>query len=178
MSLTPLDIKKQEFKKTLRGYDPVEVDTFLEMVSGEVESLLTANKEQKEKALHLEIQLRDYKNIEKTLQQTLMQAQETTGRSIENSRKEAQLILQEAEIKATQILDRARLDLSKMKEDVSSLKAKKEALVTRLKVLLSSELDLMKALEIEEEEILKTDVSRGTGKSAIEIDEIVRNLEK
>jgi len=178
MSLTPRDIKKQEFKKTLRGYDPVEVDTFLEMVASNVESLLTANKELKEKALQLEIQLRDYKNIEKTLQQTLMQAQETTGRSIENSRKEAQLILQEAEIKATQILDRARLDLSKMKEDVSSLKAKKEALVTRLKVLLSSELELIKALEIEEEEILKTDVSRGTGRSAIEIDEIVRNLEK
>jgi len=178
MSLTPRDIKKQEFKKTLRGYDPVEVDTFLEMVASNVESLLTANKELKEKALQLEIQLRDYKNIEKTLQQTLMQAQETTGRSIENSRKEAQLILQEAEIKATQILDKARLDLSKMKEDVSSLKAKKEALVTRLKVLLSSELELIKALEIEEEEILKTDVSRGTGRSAIEIDEIVRNLEK
>lgn len=178
MSLTPLDIKKQEFKKSLRGYDTVEVDTFLEMVSKEMQAIVGQNKELKEKVFGLETQLQDYKNIEKTLQQTLMQAQETTGKSIENSRKEAQLILQEAEIKATQILDKARMDLSKMKENVSSLKAKRESLVTRLKVLLSSELELIKALEIEEEDILKTDLSRGTGKSAIEIEEIVRDLEK
>ncbi|MFQ5630060.1 MAG: DivIVA domain-containing protein, partial [bacterium] len=40
MKLTPLDIKKQEFKKNLRGYDPIEVDAFLEMVANEFESLL------------------------------------------------------------------------------------------------------------------------------------------
>ncbi|MFQ5797392.1 MAG: DivIVA domain-containing protein [Bacteroidota bacterium] len=178
MNLTPLDIKRQEFKKSLRGYDPVEVDTFLQMVSKGVEAILTHDKELKEKVIGLETQLQDYKNIEKTLQQTLLQAQETTGRSIQNSRKEAELILQEAEIKATQILDKARMDLAKIQEDVSSLKAKKDSLVTRLKVLLSSELELIRALEIEEEEILRTDLSRGTGKSAIEIEEIVRNLEK
>ncbi|MEE9288546.1 MAG: DivIVA domain-containing protein [Bacteroidota bacterium] len=178
MSLTPLEIRKQEFKKSLRGYDPVEVETFLEMVSKEMQFFLNHNKELKEQVLGLETQLRDYKNIEKTLQQTLLQAQETTGRSIENSRKEAQLILQEAEIKASQILDKARMDLAKVKEDVSSLKAKKESLVTRLKVLLSSELELMRALEIEEEDILRADLSHGTGKPAIEIEEIVRGLEK
>ncbi len=178
MNLTPLDIKKQEFKKSLRGYDPIEVNTFLEMVSTQVKSILSQNKDLKEKIVELETQLQDYKNIEKTLQETLLQAQETTGRSIENSRKEAQLILQEAEIKAGQILDKARMDLAKIKEDVSSFKAKKDSLVSRLKVLLSSEIELIKALEIEEEEILRTDVSRGTGKSAIEIDEIVRSLEK
>ncbi len=178
MSLTPLEIRKQEFKKSLRGYDPVEVETFLEMVSREMQSLLNHNKGLKEQVLELETQLRDYKNIEKTLQQTLLQAQETTGRSIENSRKEAQLILQEAEIKAAQILDKARMDLAKVKEDVSSLKAKKESLVTRLKVLLSSELELMRALEIEEEDILRADLAHGTGKPAIEIEEIVRGLEK
>lgn len=178
MNLTPLDIKRQEFKKSLRGYDPVEVDTFLQMVSKGVEAILTHGKELKEKVIGLETQLQDYKNIEKTLQQTLLQAQEATSRSIENSRKEAELILQEAGIKATQILDKARIDLAKIQEDVSTLKAKKDSLVTRLKVLLSSELELIRALEIEEEEILKTDLSRGTGKSAIEIEEIVRNLEK
>ncbi|NVM02542.1 MAG: DivIVA domain-containing protein, partial [Candidatus Helarchaeota archaeon] len=40
MKLTPLDIKRQEFKKVMRGYDVIEVDAFLEMVADEYESLL------------------------------------------------------------------------------------------------------------------------------------------
>jgi cell division initiation protein len=45
MKLTPLDIRKQEFRKTLRGFDPIEVQTFLEMVGEEYEQLLEKNKQ-------------------------------------------------------------------------------------------------------------------------------------
>ena len=100
MKLTPLDVKKQEFKKVLRGYDPAEVDSFMDMMSNEFAELLKQCKDMKEQLVEYEGQLRDYRQMEKTLQQTLMQAQEASGRSIENSRKEGQLIVQEAELKA------------------------------------------------------------------------------
>ncbi len=108
MRLTPIDIKKQEFKRGMRGFDPVEVETFLDMVSKEFEDLVKHNKELKDKVLELDTQLKDYKQLEATLRQTLSQAQETAEKSLENSRKEAQLIVQEAELKANQIVDRAR----------------------------------------------------------------------
>jgi len=101
MKITPLEVKRQQFKKVMRGYDPVEVDTFLDMLSNELEDLIKRNKDLSDKTIELEVGLRDYKNMEKTLQQTLMQAQETSGKSIENSRKEADLIVQEAQMKAT-----------------------------------------------------------------------------
>jgi len=82
MKITPLEIKRQQFKKVMRGYDPVEVDTFLDMLSTEMEDLVRANRELTDRVLGLETQLSDYKNMEKTLQQTLMQAQETSGKSI------------------------------------------------------------------------------------------------
>lgn len=175
MKLTPLDVKKQEFKKVLRGYDPVEVDSFLDMMSNEFAELLKQCKDMREQLVEYEAQLRDYRQMEKTLQQTLMQAQEASGRSIENSRKEAQLIVQEAELKANQILDRARLDLSRTKDEIGNLRSKKESIVSRLKVLLNSEVDLIKALEIDDDE-LSRDLSRGTGKETIEIDEIIKKL--
>ena len=175
MKLTPLDIKKQEFKKVLRGYDPVEVDSFLDMMSNEFAELLKDSKEMKEQLVECETQLRDYRQMEKTLQQTLMQAQETSGRSIENSRKEGQLILQEAELKANQLLDRARLDLSRAKGEIANLRSKKESIVSRLKVLLNSEIELIKALEIDDDELTR-DLSKGTGKESIEIDEIIKKL--
>ena len=80
MRLTPLDIKKQEFKKVMRGYDQVEVDTFMEMLSNEFEELLKQQKDSREKAVELDTQLKDYRQIEKTLQQTLLQAQEALDR--------------------------------------------------------------------------------------------------
>ncbi len=124
MKITPLEIKRQQFKKVMRGYDPVEVDTFLDMLSHELEDVLARNKELKDKQIELETQLKDYKNMEKTLQQTLLQAQETSGKEIENSRKEATLIVQESELKANQIVDKARMDFSRMKEEIANLKAR------------------------------------------------------
>ena len=153
MKITPLEVKRQEFKKVLRGYDPVEVDTFLDMLSNELEELNTSNKHIKDKVIELETQLSDYKRMEKTLQQTLLQAQETSGRSIENSRKEADLIVKEAELKASQIVEKARTDFSRAKEEISNLKARKESTISRLKVLLNSELDLLRALQIDEEDL-------------------------
>ncbi len=176
MQITPLEIKRQQFKKVMRGYDPVEVDTFLDMVSNDLEDLIRRNKEMSDRVLELDTQLRDYKNMEKMLQQTLMQAQEASGKSSENSRKEAQLIIQEAELKASQIIEKARADFSKIKGELSSVKARKESIVSRLKVLLTSEIELIRALEIDEEAPGKHDPSLGTGKEKIEIDEILKKL--
>ncbi len=175
MKITPLEIKRQQFKKTLRGFDPVEVETFLEMLSNEMEEWVRLDREQKEKIVELETQLSDYKNIEKTLQQTLMQAQETSGKSIENSKREAELIVKEAEVKASQIVEKARLDFAKAKEEISTLKARKESVLSKLKILLSSELDLIRALAVDDDAMQK-DMSKGTGKDNLEIDEILKKL--
>jgi len=175
MKITPLEIKRQQFKKVMRGYDPVEVDTFLDVLSHELEDVLGSNRDHLDKILELETQLKDYKNMEKTLQQTLLQAQETSGKEIANSRKEATLIVQESELKASQIVDKARGDFSRMKEEIANLKARKESILSRLKVLLTSEIDLIKALEIDDD-ASQGDSSKGTGKDHIEIDEILKKL--
>ncbi|HVN47291.1 MAG TPA: DivIVA domain-containing protein [Bacteroidota bacterium] len=175
MKITPLEIKRQQFKKTMRGFDVVEVETFLEMLSNEMEEWIRLDREQKEKITALETQLADYKNIEKTLQQTLMQAQETSGKSIENSKREADLIVKEAEVKASQIVEKARLDFAKAKEEISTLKARKESVLSKLKILLSSELDLIRALAVDDDAEQK-DSSKGTGKDHLEIDDILKKL--
>jgi cell division initiation protein len=59
MKLTPLDIRKQEFKRIMRGYDPVEVVTFLEMVASDLEEALKLQKESRERIIELETQLKD-----------------------------------------------------------------------------------------------------------------------
>jgi cell division initiation protein len=177
MKLTPLDIKKQEFKKVMRGYDPVEVDTFMDMLANEFEDLLKAQKEMRDKVVELEVQLRDYRQIEKTLQQTLLQAQEATGRTYESARREAELIVQEAEQKAGKIVEQANSDLNRMNNEIMGLHTRKESLIGRLRVLLSSELELIKTLEMGGDEHLTVPRSMGTGKESIEIDSVLKSID-
>jgi cell division initiation protein len=176
MKITPLDIKKQEFKRVMRGYDQVEVDTFMDMMANEFEELLKQQKDVRDKIVELETQLKDYRQIEKSLQQTLMQAQETTGRMYDSARKEAGLILKEAELKAAGIVEKANNDLVRMEHELKQLTARKDSLIGRLRVLLSSELDLLKTLELGGDDVISGSSARGTGKESIQLEEILNTM--
>jgi cell division initiation protein len=177
MKLTPLDVRKQEFKKVMRGYESVEVDTFMELVAAELEEALKQQKDARERIIELETQLKDYRQIEKTLQQTLLQAQEATGRTYESARRESEVILREAESKAAKIVEQANSDLSKINNELMRLAARKDSLIGRLRVLLSSELDLLKTLDMGGPEDLTSSSSLGTGKESVEIDSILKNID-
>ncbi|MCC6398288.1 MAG: DivIVA domain-containing protein [Bacteroidetes bacterium] len=177
MKLTPLDIRKQEFKKVMRGYDPVEIETFMEMTANEFEELIRSQKDMRDRVIELEVQLKDYRQIEKTLQQTLLQAQETTGKAYEAARKESELITREAEQKAAAIIAQAHVDLAQLKKDLQELSTRKESLVHQLRVILSAELDLLKTLELGTAEGLVEPSPAGTGKAAIDLDLVARNID-
>ncbi len=176
MKITPLDIKKQEFKKVMRGYDPVEVDTFMDMMANEFEELLKQQKEIRDRSIEIDTQLKDYKQIEKTLQQTLLQAQEVTGRTYESARKEAEIIVKDAESKAAKIVEQANSELMRINKELSELRIRRESLIGRMRVLLSAELDLLKTLDSESTQQLTPDPSLGTGKQELDIEGILKNI--
>jgi cell division initiation protein len=149
----------------------------MEMMANEFEELLKSQKDTRDRSVELEIQLKDYRQIEKTLQQTLLQAQEATGRTYESARKEAELITRDAEQKAAKIVDDAHTQLARLKSEIMELTSRKESLIGRLRVLLSAELDLLKMLDQENPPELVTTTSLGTGKDSIEIDKIARAVE-
>lgn len=176
MKLTPLDIKKQEFKKVMRGYDPVEVDTFMDMMANEFEEVLKQQKEMRDRSIELDTQLKDYKQIEKTLQQTLLQAQEVTGRTYESARKEAEIIVKDAESRAARIVEQANSELMRLTKELSELRIRRESLIGRMRVLLSAELDLLKTLDSESVQQVAPDPSLGTGKQELDIEGILKNI--
>ncbi|GAB4331597.1 MAG: hypothetical protein Kow0037_08340 [Calditrichia bacterium] len=164
MKLTPLDIRKQEFKKTLRGFDTIEVQTFLEMVAEEYEALLEENKRLNNRVIELDTKLKDYQETEKNLRETLLNVQEVKKQSEESSRKQAELLLKEAELKAMEIVENARKQARQMRDEVNTLKTQKESFINRLRQILISQVELLSVLEIDdaipEEARLYTDDAR------------------
>ncbi len=150
MKLTPLDIKKQEFKRILRGYDPIEIDAFLEMVADEFEVALRDKNRLAEENLRLKTQLQDYHKVEKTLKDTLVTAQENISASRQSSKREADIILREAELKAEKVLENARARLEKLRNDIMIIKAQKESFARRLRHLLESQVELINVLEMDD----------------------------
>ena len=150
MKITPIDISKQEFKKIMRGYDPVEVDTFLEMLGNEYENLINRSSENEDKVKRLEAELKNFKEVEKTLKQTLLNLQENSDKSRENSKKEASLIKKEAEIEAKEMFDNAKRQSQAMREEMITMQTQKDSLIARLRHILSSHLELLDVLELDD----------------------------
>jgi cell division initiation protein len=176
MKLTPIDIRKQEFKKVMRGYDPVEVDTFMDMVANEFENLLKEHKEIRDRTVETETQLKDYRQIEKALQATLLQAQETTGKSYEAARKEAELILRDAEMKGAKIVEQANTDLVRMTSELTQLQGRRETLLAKLRLLLNAELDLLKVFDTGAEQS-QPQPAPGPSRDVIALDDILRDID-
>jgi cell division initiation protein len=152
-----LEIKKQQFKKALRGYDTVEVETFLEKIAEDFGGLLQENTQLSKQLASVEAELKHYKDVEKTLKQTLYSVQQSTQLTRENSLKEANLIKKEAELSAIQIVDEARVEARQLEEEALMLKQQKDSMATRLRHLLSSQLELLEILQMD-------DTDRGHGR--------------
>lgn len=150
MKLTPLEIRKQEFRKTLRGFDPIEVQTFLEMVAEQYEQILEENKSTGRRIIELETKLHDYQENEKNLRETLLNVQEVKKQSEESSRRQADLLIKEAELKALEILEAARKQTRQIREEVNWLKSQKESFINRLRHILVSQMELLSVMEIDD----------------------------
>lgn len=99
IDLTPLDVrnKRGDFKKLLRGYDPQEVDTFLELVAERLEEVVRENIQLRERSESLHQQVSSQTGREKAVQEALVTAQELRADIKGAAQKQADLILQEAE---------------------------------------------------------------------------------
>jgi cell division initiation protein len=126
MKLTPLDIRHKEFKRGMRGYADVEVDEFLDQVADEYERLFKENIDLQDRVESLEDKVAGYKRIEDTLQKTLVNAQASAEEQKQNANKQAQLVLQDAELKARQLVNEAYSERQGIEQSMAKLRSAEE----------------------------------------------------
>lgn len=148
MRLSALDIKKQEFKKSIRGYDVGEVEAYLDTVSNEVEQLYRENQQLKEKIEGLEkenSELKDevniYKENEKTFQKAIVKSQDMAEDVLENANRRADLIMKEAEILVSKTRLSAREEIVDLKQELNELRIKTENIIDEVKNFLIEKLN-------------------------------------
>ncbi len=143
MRITPLDIQQKQFPMKFRGFDVEEVYAFLEVVREEMEDLLRENASLKEQLYRAESQIKEYRDMETTLRETLMTAQQMVEEYKTNARKEAELLIREAELKADALLKEAQEKVVKIHEDIVDLKGIRRHFKEEVKRLIESHLRML-----------------------------------
>jgi cell division initiation protein len=123
MRMTATDIRQQQFAVRLfRGFDPQEVDAFLEEMADVFEEMMRENALLKEQLAALEEKARSVEGREKTLQETLVTTQKIAEEFKENSRREAELILREAHLRAEKVMQDVREEHTRLTAEVGGLR--------------------------------------------------------
>jgi cell division initiation protein len=143
MRITPLDIQQKQFPMKFRGFDVEEVYAFLEVIREEMEELLRENASLKENVQRSESQIKGYRDMEATLQETLMTAQQMVEDYKTNARKEAELVVKEAELKAEGLVREAQENVIKIHEDIVDLKGIRRHFKEELKRLIDSHMRML-----------------------------------
>ena len=178
MKVSPISIKKQEFGKSFRGFDKDEVRAYLEKLADEFEDLQKQNEQLKKDMEQASNRLSEFRKIEKSLQDTLLRAQESSSKSVESTRKQTNLMIKEAEIKASQILEKARENANEIRGAVINLREERDLIVAKLRAIINSQAHLleMKVEEAGSENITIKKVEQENKKIDIDVNEIVNKL--
>ena len=143
--LTPLDIENKKFsKQMMNGYNVDEVDDFSDELTKDYERLYKESTESRTKLEELNENLSKYKNIENTLQSTLMMAQ-TTADEVKNvAQKEAEQIVKNAEIEAQSSIQDLNAQIVEKKRELNETQKQLDVYKAKMEALLISQLELLK----------------------------------
>jgi cell division initiation protein len=162
LKLTPLDIHHKEFHRSIRGYNEEEVDVFLDEVADEFDRLFKENVSLTEQMEELKQRMVQYQTMEKTLQNTLFTAQKTAEEITNNSKKESELIMRDAELKAKDMIQQALAEKQRIQQIFLRIKQAEEEFRVRFKSLLDEYGQSLKEIPIPEDIMLLTTAPRGT----------------
>jgi cell division initiation protein len=143
MSITPIDIQQHQFKTRPLGYEKGGVDHFLELLAEELERLHRQNQELKEELARTRVSLEEMRSREMTLKETLLTTQKITDDLKANARKEAEIIVVEAELRGEKIVQAADDRRIQLISEIQELKRQKISFEASLRAVVESHLRLL-----------------------------------
>ena len=136
MKLTSMDIHHKEFRHSVRGYNPDEVDQFLDDVADEFDRLFKENIDLSERLEAATEKVRTYTDMEKTLHNTMLAAQQSAEEIQNKAHKEADLLLRDAEIKAKELIQASLAEKQRTQSEFMRIKAAEDEFRKRFRAVL------------------------------------------
>jgi cell division initiation protein len=145
MALTPLDIQQQRFRVSFRGYDPKEVEAFLEQAANAFEDLQRETLRLADETKKLQSDIEEYQRREGTFKRALLHSQKVLDQMQENARRQAEVIVAEAETKAEKLLHQAQNRLAQLQESIAGLKRQRVQVEAEITFVIENHRRLLEA---------------------------------
>jgi len=146
-TLTPLDIRRQEFRKTLRGYDTAGVEDFQVRVADVLERAIRERQVLEERVAALTEQLRVFREREKAMNEALVAAQQLRHDTRAAAEREGQVIVREAQAEATRLVDEAKSAQNAVQIRMTETERQFQQYVGGFRALLERQLAELRALD-------------------------------
>jgi cell division initiation protein len=138
MNVSPLDLRQQRFKRTFRGFDPIEVAAFLVAVADDYEQALRETDRLRHDLSRMEAVLNEHREHEKNLQATMTTAQKLSDDIKMAAQLEAKRIMREAEGRSDLLLDKTQARLEDVQREIDGLKLKRKDVETTIESTIST----------------------------------------
>jgi cell division initiation protein len=139
--ITPAEIQKKAFTKGVRGYKEDEVDSFLDLITLDMDKLIQENNVLNEKIRTLGIEIERYRNSESAICDTLESAKALMADISASAEKRAEIVLKNAELDADRVQREARESVERITEEAVEMARRWDQFKTRYKNLLQNELE-------------------------------------
>jgi cell division initiation protein len=120
--LTPLEIQKHEFTRKWKGFDPVEVESFLAMIAEEMEEVVRSNSELESRVRTLMVENGEHRERERILKETLVAAQRASEDIRSAAARQAEVIVKEAQTSGEHLTHNAMQRASAIEKAIHELK--------------------------------------------------------
>ena len=151
--LTPLDIENKKFSKQIvNGYNVEEVDDFLDEIGVDYAKKQKELNEVSKKVEELNASLEHYKNIEETLQNTLLMAQSTAEEVKNIAKQKADQIVNEAKSSSQKEVDYIQNQILVKKKELEDVQKQFDIYKAKMESLLISQLELIKEINKNDDE--------------------------
>ena len=146
----------EKFNRVLRGYDPDEVNNFLDHVIAEVEKMVSEIKAKDEEIVSLKelvkqdslkSKLANYERLEDTMNKAIFMAQKTSEQMKVNAHNEAQLIMDDAKKNASRIVNEALLRAEKTEMEANMLRRNINVFKRRIKAIIEEQLESVEEID-------------------------------
>lgn len=136
----------RKFNTSLNGYNKLEVNNFVNEVTGEYESMLSKLKKQDEEIKNLKEELEKYKNMENTLNRAIAVAEDASNQIKRVARDEAKGVIEDARRNASRIVNEALLKADKIEQDAETLKRRVVIFKRRLRSVVDEQVEFIDSI--------------------------------
>ena len=144
MAFTPSEIKNKSFTRVKTGFEPTEVESYLEQLSNEIERL-KEDKAQLEKVVEdKETNIQSYKDVHQSVSDALVQAKQAGEETKAAANKDAEATIAKAKSEADRIVNDAVEKARRLSFQTEDMKRQSKIFRSRFRMLVEAQLDLLK----------------------------------